>query len=89
MGSHVIVLVNVYIRSDIWETRTLNDYLEALSQLEHIVASMRFDSIYFIGDFNADPLKGRAWDNLTLFMQRNNLQCFDVETLSESTFTFI
>ena len=89
IGSVFVVLVNMYVRSDIWETRTLNDYLETLSQLDNIVSSMRFDSIYFIGDFNADPRSGRAWGNLSLFMDRNDFKCYDVEMLEDSTFTFI
>ena len=89
IGSLSIVLVNVYVRSDIWETRTLNDYLETLSQFDNIVSSMKFDSIYFIGDFNANPKSGRAWNNLSSFMDRNDFKCFDVDMLEESTFTFI
>ena len=50
---------------------------------------MKFDSIYFIGDFNADPKSGRAWRNLTSFIDRNDFKCFDVEMMDESTFTFI
>ena len=89
IGSVVIVLVNVYIRSDIWEARTLNDYLEALSQLDNVISSMKFDSIYFIGDFNADPKSGRAWRNLTPFIDRNDFKCFDIEMMDESSFAFI
>ena len=56
-----IVFVNVYIRSDLGEVRTLNDYLESLMRLEILIESLKFDSIFFIGDFNADPSCGRAF----------------------------
>ena len=69
LGHLTIVLVNVYLRSDLWEIRTLNAYLSGLSELENIILSMKFDSIYFIGDFNADPFVGRAWGNLTNFRE--------------------
>ena len=82
-------MVNVYIKSDLWEARTHNDYLNYLSQLEHLITSFNFDSIYFLGDFNADPFNGRAWSNLYSFMSRNSLECFDFKLLDSSTFTFI
>ena len=88
-NSLIILVVNVYIRSDIWETHTLHDYLESLSQLGDIVTEMKYDSIYFVGDFNADPFSGRSWNNLKTFMYSNHLKCIDVDMLDEETFTFI
>lgn len=89
VNSLIIVLVNVYLRSDIWEIRTLNDYLNGLSDLESIINTMRFDSIYFLGDFNADPFSGRAWGNLMNFVENNSLRCIDREMLIDNSFTFI
>ena len=89
INSVTIIFVNVYIRSDLWEIHTLNDYLESLSELENIIDSTKFDSIFFIGDFNADPSSGRAWSNLNDFINRNNLRCFDVDRLEGDTFTFL
>ena len=60
IGHLTIVIVNVFLRSDIWEIRTLDAYLNGLSELENIIVSMKFDSIYVVGDFNADPFVGRA-----------------------------
>ena len=88
-GSLTLAMVNVYLRSDIWEVRTLNAYLDALSELENIINSMRFDSIYLVGDFNADPFIGRAWGNLVNFIERNNLKCFDKELMDDDSFTFV
>lgn len=88
-GNHSILLVNVYLKSDLWEARTLSDYLEYLSELENLITRTRFDAVYIMGDFNADPYTGRAWSNLGDFSSRNNLKCFDFETLDSSTFTFI
>ena len=83
-----IVLVNVYLNSDVWESATLAKYLESLSRLETILSDFEYDSIHFIGDFNADPFTGRAWGNLKNFMERNSLACFDFNVLSPDTFTF-
>ena len=88
-GSLTLVMVNVYLRSDIWEVRTLNAYLDALSELEKIINSMQFDSIYLVGDFNADPFIGRAWGNLVNFTEQNNLKCFDKELKDNNSFTFV
>ena len=83
-----VIFVNVYCNSDIWEATTLNKYLETLSVLQDFLDDFNYDSIYFIGDFNADPLSGRAWKNLTNFMNRNSLVCFDVDMLGADTITF-
>ena len=84
-----IVFVNVYIKSDLGEVRTLNDYLESLIRIEILIESLTFDSIFFIGDFNADPLYGRAFGNFKDFISKNDLICFDVDILDEDTFTFL
>ena len=83
-----IVLVNVYLNSDLWETSTLNNYLNTLSNLELILADYNYDCINFLGDFNADPFVGRAWRNLDDFITRNALKCFDFDVLDMNTFTF-
>ena len=77
------------MNSDIWQICTLNKYLHNLSLLEDILADINYDAVYLIGDFNADPHSGRAWQNLYSFLTRNSLTCFDVESLSPDTCTFI
>ena len=89
VGRESIVLVNTYLNSDLWEAVTLNKYLESLSKLEDILDNFAFNSVIYIGDFNADPSSGRAWGNLSTFMQRNDLKCFDVEVLPPDSITFV
>ena len=89
IGNVKIVVVNVYMNSDLWEVSTLNKYLESLSKLENILAEVEFDSIYYAGDFNADPVSGRAWRNLSNFNERNGLMCLDAEVLPPDSFTFV
>ena len=84
-----ILLVNIYLNSDIWEVATLEKYLRSLSLLENIIEEMNQDSVYFIRDFNADPFSGRAWGNLNNFIGKNNLICFDFYALPNDTYTFI
>ena len=84
-----IALVNVYIKSDLWEAVTLQQYLQTLSELGTIIRDINFDLIYFIGDFNADPHSGRAWRSLNSFMEEHELICFDVDQLNPDTYTFV
>ena len=70
IGCNVILLLNVYIKNDIWEDRTLEMYLETLGKLENIFIR-KFDSVYIMEDFNADPFIGKAWNHLTDFMEYN------------------
>lgn len=84
-----VLLVNVYLNSDIWEVSTLEKYLLSLSLFDNLMEEMIFDSVHFVEDFNGDPISGRAWRNLGEFMQRNNFECFDVNALPPDTCTFI
>ena len=85
----IIVFVNVYIRSDICQVEKLGNYLGMLSQLKNVLTETRFDPIFFIGDFNADPKSGRSWNHLTEFMNDNRLTCYDVNELDDTSFTYI
>ena len=40
IGCNVILLLNVYIKSDIWEDTTIDMYLETLSKLEDISSTV-------------------------------------------------
>ena len=75
-----IVFINVYLNSDIWKVSTQEQYLESLAKLEGYINDVKHDNIFLAGDFNADPFSGRAWRNLSDFMVRNSLKCFDVTT---------
>ena len=67
----------------------MTKYLETLLKLEDILQGTAFDSIHFLGDFNADPTSSHAWQNLTNFIERNSLKCFDVEDLPLHSHTFV
>ena len=77
------------MNSDIWEVVTLEKYLKTLSSLGSIIEDMDFDTIFFIGDCNADPISGRAWQNLSHFMLTNSLEGFYVNSLPRDSFTFL
>ena len=89
IGCNVKLLLNVYIKSDFWEDRTLEMYLETLGKLEDILSSRKFENVYIMGEYNADPFIGRAWTHLTEFIEYNDLTCFYVNVLDSQCFTFV
>ena len=88
VGNFKLALVNLYFKSVLWEIETQTEYLENLTKLEGILADYNFNAIYFMGDFNADPFGGKAWNALLDFMARNDLECFDFTLLANDTITF-
>ena len=84
-----ICFVNVYIRSDLGDPTSLSSYLEQLNNIDFMLSEIDYDSVYLVGDFNADPVGGRSWNNLEEFMNRNSFTCFDAESLNSDTFTYI
>ena len=89
LKSQVLRVVNTYIRSDLGDVVSLNNYLENLYYLENILDETHNDNILFIGDFNADPFHGRAWRSIKGFIDRLKLICFDYEMMPTDTFTYI
>ena len=89
VNSFTIVFINVYLNSDVWKTVTQQQYLESLATIESYISELQYDSVFVVGDFNADPFSGRAWDNLSQFIQRNLFKCFDVDFLDENSCTFV
>ena len=83
-----IILVNIYLRSDLGDPVTLENYVSGLNQLECVLSEFECENIFYCGDFNTDPyIGGRSWRNLSNFMSRNDLQCYDMNLLNENTVT--
>ena len=57
--------------------------------MEGYINDVKHDNIFLAGDFNGDPLSCRAWRNLSDFMVRNSLKCFDVTLLEDNSCTFV
>ena len=81
-------LLNVYIRSDLGDPASHNAYLEFLYKLE-IILNKYDQNVFLLGDFNADPFYGNTWHNLSNFINRNNLNCFDKDLLDDNSFTYV
>ena len=72
-----IILIIIYTRSDLGNPDTIAAYLESLYKVESMLEDIDYDSVYLIGDFNADPMGGRVWSNLGNFSHRNDFTIFD------------
>ena len=84
-----ITLINTYIRSDLGDPESHSNYLESLFNLENILEDHDSQNILLVGDFNADPLHGRAWHNLNDFMTRNSMRCYDYQSLPVDSFSYV
>ena len=84
-----ITLINTYIRSDLGDPESHSNYLESLFNLENILEDHDSQNILLVGDFNADPLHGRAWHNLNDFMTRNSMRCYDYQGLPVDSFSYV
>ena len=89
VGRENVLLINCYVRSDLGDVRSYDNYLNELNLLEDMVNTNNFDNIFMCGDFNADPYIGRSWDNLKEFMARNLFKCYDYDQLPSDTITHI
>ena len=84
-----LILVNAYLRSVLGDPITIAEYTNTLHQLDQMLSEIEYDSIFLLGDWNADPMSGQAWRLLFDFMVRNKYVCFDRDYLPPETFTFI
>lgn len=85
----IILLINVYMPCDYHDIESEDNYIEQLAQLSEIIQNENYNKIYIIGDFNADPNKGRFYNLLYTFSVQNNLIIADIEMLPYETFTYI
>ena len=88
-GNLEIFVVDIYIRSDLDDQDTHSSYLNSLCQLDAFLVEIEYDNIFIVGDFNADPNGGRAWNNLNEFTTRNHFTCFDRDILINDSFTHV
>ena len=88
-GDKLITLVNLYIRSDLGDSVSMNAYLATLHDIQAFLDDNYFKSIYLCGDFNADVRANRAWEHVLEFMKRNNFICYDLNMLPDDSYSYI
>ena len=62
-----ITLVNVYLRCDLGDPVSLEQYLHTLNELEEILINYKCNNVIYLGDFNSDPYFGRSLVNFNDF----------------------
>ena len=66
----------------------LDEYRSMLANLEGIIQEQNINEVILVGDFNADPNKGRFWNELVAFKETLSLVFVD-EQLPNDSFTYL
>ena len=82
------LLLNVYLPCDLQTVDSLDNYRCALAQLEIIIKEQNTNSAILVGDFNANPNKGRFWSELDSFCKTLSLRPLS-DRLPPDTFTYL
>ena len=84
-----ILVLNVYMPCNMQTLESLENYRSMLGKLEVIVREQSVSNIIVTGDFNADPKKGKFWDELCDFIKSFSFLVLDNEQLPQDTFTYL
>ena len=84
-----ILILNVYMPCDYGNEDSFIDYKSCLADIFNILNSENYKDVCIVGDFNADPSKGRFFMLLSEFMNENNLFLSDVNCLPSDSYTFV
>ena len=83
------IVLNVYFCCDYGNSDSLIEFQSILADLSDTICSEVYDDIIIVGDFNADPLKGRFYPRLKSILDDLNLQTNDVISLPAASYTYI
>ena len=83
-----VLLLNIYLPCDKQSIESVDKYKQALTTLELVIREQSANQIVLIGDFNADPSKGRFWKLLQEFNQSLSLVVMD-KHFPNGTFTYL
>ena len=61
------LFLNVYLPCDSQNPASFDCYRNALARLEVVIKEQNLSKLVLVGDFNADPFKGRFWKELLSF----------------------
>ena len=83
-----VLLLNVYLPCDYQNNDALENYRFMLAKLDAVIKEQNVNNVIVTGDFNADPTKGRFWQELDSFMKCFSFNVLD-EQLPHDTFTYL
>ena len=82
------LFLNVYLPYDQRNSQSLDRYRNALALLQVIVEEQGISNVFILGDFNADPHKGRFWRELLQFCTSLSLSHLN-DRLPSDSFTYL
>ena len=83
-----ILILNVYLPCDYQNFDALDKYRHALANMEPVIRERNINDVIVVGDFNADPSKGRFWKELLTFCESLSLSVVD-KKLPNDSFTYL
>ena len=87
-GQITFCLANIYFPWDDSSTESLVGYQTVLGELQSALENTDFNKLLAVGDFNANPIKGKFWIHLEDFTIYNNFIFTDLK-LPNYTFTIL
>lgn len=82
------LIVNVYMPYDDKSNDIIFSYEQILGEIQACIDNVDNNNIILLGDFNADPQRGRLWSHLYEFVHSNSLTVADM-CLEHDTFTYL
>ena len=82
------ILCNIYLPCDDKSSETLIEYRRVLGELQSSLDVLDDTSIILMGDYNADPNKGRFWPEIREFVHTNQFKIDDLQ-LPYDSFTYL
>ena len=88
IGNEIFCVSKIYMPYDNKAADSVVNYSFILAELQVVLDSINTNNLLCLGDFNADPNKGRLWPLLIDFTQQNDLKNFN-DNLPTDSFTYL
>ena len=88
-GGYSILILNVYCICDYGNVDCFIEYKSTLATMDNIAKSENYNELFIVGDFNADPSKGRFFNQLKSFCEGNSLFASDIDNLPENSYSYV
>ena len=88
-GGCVLLLLNVYLICDYEDVDSFIEYKSTLATIDNILENESYSNVCIMGDWNADPTKGRFFNLFRFFCEEKSLIAEDIANLPPDSFTYI
>ena len=83
------LMLNIYMICDYGNIDCYTEFKSTISKLGNIITTENFHEVCLVGDFNADPNKGRFFSDIVRFAAEFNLHINDISMLPSDSYTYI